>query len=188
MKLDPDEFEDWGEEQARHAGGGGKREHRDPLGVTATAKKIQGVENAEASRSDQANKRIKQVVDFLIKGVLGNEKEIVMNRYLAWVNKCLEDAVVYLDEEKDVTVEAFRSSGAGGQNVNKVSSGIRARHSISGISVRSTESRDQPVNKTEAISRLTTRLVAHLSDWRMVLTEGGKNSSPRILTLEELSS
>lgn len=187
MKLDPDEYENWGEEEARHAGGGGgKREHRNPSGVTAVAKKTQGAENAEVLRSEQANKRIKQVVGSLTKGVSENERRTVMNEYLAWVNKCIEGAVVFLDVEKDVTIEAFRSSGAGGQNVNKVSSGIRARHTISGISVRSTESRDQPVNKAEAISKLEIELAKHLDDWRTVLTEGGKNSSPHVLTVQEL--
>ncbi len=186
MKLDPDEFENWGEEEARHAGGRGKREHRNPLGVTTIAKKTQGVENAEASRSEQANRKIKEVIVVLTKGVSASEKEIVMNRYLAWVNKCIEDRALYIDVKKDMAFDAFRSSGPGGQNANKVSSGIRATHIISGISVRSTESRDQPVNKTEAISRLTIKLSDHLNDWRTVLTEGGKNSNPRVFTAEEL--
>ena len=58
----------------------------------------------------------------------------------------------------------FRSSGAGGQNVNKVSSGVRARYMWTNpytnlteeILVECTETRDQPKNKERALARLRT--------------------------------
>ena len=49
--------------------------------------------------------------------------------------------------EKDIQYQAMRSSGAGGQHVNKVSSAIRATHIPTGISVVSMDSRSQHQNK-----------------------------------------
>jgi len=60
--------------------------------------------------------------------------------------------------EKDIKYEAIRSSGNGGQNVNKVSSAIRATHIPTGLSVLCEESRDQPRNKEIAKERLLNRL------------------------------
>lgn len=56
--------------------------------------------------------------------------------------------------EKDVQYQAMRSSGAGGQHVNKVSSAIRATHIPTGIAVVSMDSRSQHQNKKLATERL----------------------------------
>lgn len=56
--------------------------------------------------------------------------------------------------EKDIQYQAMRSSGAGGQHVNKVSSAIRATHIPTGISVVAMDSRSQHQNKKLATERL----------------------------------
>lgn len=60
--------------------------------------------------------------------------------------------------EKDVQYQAMRSSGAGGQHVNKVSSAVRATHLPTGISVVSIDSRSQHQNKKLATERLLEKL------------------------------
>ena len=60
--------------------------------------------------------------------------------------------------EKDVEYQAMRSSGAGGQHVNKVSSAIRATHLPTGISVVAMDSRSQHQNKQLATQRLLEKL------------------------------
>lgn len=60
--------------------------------------------------------------------------------------------------EKDIQYQAMRSSGAGGQHVNKVSSAIRATHVPTGISVVSMDSRSQHQNKKLATERLMLKL------------------------------
>ncbi len=60
--------------------------------------------------------------------------------------------------ETDIQYQAMRSSGAGGQHVNKVSSAIRATHVPTGISVVAMDARSQHQNKKIATERLIEKL------------------------------
>ncbi|MDL2144670.1 MULTISPECIES: peptide chain release factor H [Flavobacterium] len=60
--------------------------------------------------------------------------------------------------ESDIQYQAMRSSGAGGQHVNKVSSAIRATHVPTGIAVVAMDSRSQHQNKKLATERLLKKL------------------------------
>ncbi len=57
-------------------------------------------------------------------------------------------------KENDIRIESFRSGGHGGQNVNKVSTGIRITHLPTGIAVTSTAERSQYQNKQDALRKL----------------------------------
>lgn len=60
--------------------------------------------------------------------------------------------------ENEIQYQAMRSSGAGGQHVNKVSSAIRATHLPTGITVVAMDSRSQHQNKKLATERLLKKL------------------------------
>ena len=55
---------------------------------------------------------------------------------------------------KDCEVQTFRSGGKGGQNQNKVESGVRVIHHASGARGEARDSRDQPRNKRSAFIRM----------------------------------
>lgn len=57
-------------------------------------------------------------------------------------------------DERQITFETFRSSGNGGQNVNKVETGVRAICAPTGLSAVCTEERSQFQNKQRAIAKL----------------------------------
>ncbi|WOX79441.1 PCRF domain-containing protein [Candidatus Shikimatogenerans bostrichidophilus] len=59
---------------------------------------------------------------------------------------------------KDLIIKTFRSSGAGGQNVNKVETGVRIKHIPSNITVECTKTRSQIINKKYAIKLLKYKL------------------------------
>ncbi len=75
-----------------------------------------------------------------------------------WVYPVVDDSVDIEILDKDLKIDTYRASGAGGQHVNKTESAIRITHMPTGIVVQCQNDRSQHKNKAEALSMLKARL------------------------------
>ena len=128
-------------------------------------KEIGNVEIVEEAKSHYVDcyKSVVLSVDGDVSSFVGTIKWIVQSPFRPKHKRknWFIDVSVFKEQEKVgfseefVRFETFRSGGNGGQNVNKVETGVRAIHVPTGLAVVCTEARTQHINKKLALNRLS---------------------------------
>ena len=129
---------------------------------------IQRIQGTENSTLQSATIKVEgKEIELFLKSWIGTVQWIGTSTFRKyhkrknWFIGIYELDVLHLEklEESDITFQTMRSSGPGGQNVNKVNSAVRAIYQPTGTSVVAMDSRSQHQNRKIAIERLKDRVL-----------------------------
>jgi len=125
--------------------------------VTCTKGEVEGSYSSVILSSDSDLSKLEGTMEWICKS-----KQRPGHKRKNWfIDVSVIPEVTAVDEsifDSDIRIEKFHSGGPGGQNVNKVETGVRIIHLPTGITVSSTRQRSQFANKQDALKKLATIL------------------------------
>ena len=135
----------------------------DETGIKSAAYKISGHNAYGWLKSESGVHRLVRISPF------GSADKRQTSFASIWVYPVVDDNIEIDVQDKDIRIDTYRSSGAGGQHVNKTDSAVRITHFPSGIVVTSSE-KSQHQNRDIAMKALKSRLYQMELDKRNAAT------------------
>jgi len=162
QKINPEDYSDYEDQLIKKGGGGGGSDPSKKGSRTIRALKNQGKLSTQEERRKITVEKLTRVLVGIRTG-----DDAILEEYLVWLEHHSGES--YKFDPKEVEISFARSSGPGGQNVNRRETKVSLTHKPTLIRVSCEETRSQGKNRQLAQDRLQQCVQDHLNDWRNYL-------------------